>query len=733
MSEITSPILLDSTGKEIRDAILLVKEAVENQSVSGGGSDDCVKSVNGILPDENGNVEVPNGATSWNDLTDKPFYDTREFEDKTYSYDGNMDGKESILYSANNGETSSERNYLIKISDEVPDISTDSRITLSWDGSFPGSYDVEADGIFDVGQIVVVDDESVLIVKEQIPAPFDEEIILFPGVYVVQYITTWEDDNGTNEEIGWISNFFVSTLKSGELKKLDEKFTSGSHLTVTATYNEDEDAVFASHTPKEIRKHIDNGGSVVLNQEGTIYQYSSGDDWGCRFQITLADSFSARTLWAEVFDNGLVDFYDDEFLGGANITPQEIGALSSNNPVATGGFSLGRTSGTSIASGSFACGNEVTASGAYSHAEGNGTVASSQSSHAEGQNTEASGQASHAEGSATKTSSWAAHAEGIETAAKNYGTHAEGCHTVAGSGSLYTTSPNSQSFCYSHAEGYSTLASGTASHAEGQCTTASARSTHAEGEGTIAAGLISHVQGAYNHEDISKIDRTTGRRRYAHIVGNGTADDKRSNAHTIDWNGNAWFAGDVTVGGSWVQGPDSSFPSGAEKLVKQSELESVKPHIGDNGNWFIGDTDTGVSASGSGGSTGGGWEVVADITLEEPVNKCPSIDISAYTEIEVYGEFPPTPDGVAAPYLKMGSAYKGWGNTNTAQTLYSRCWLMKVTEMYWVGATINVTQWKDSIGPANTKCSCDGETITVQSNNSYPIPAGTRLIYRGLK
>lgn len=34
-----------------------------------------VKTVNGTAPDKNGNVEVPGGASSWNDLTDKPFYE----------------------------------------------------------------------------------------------------------------------------------------------------------------------------------------------------------------------------------------------------------------------------------------------------------------------------------------------------------------------------------------------------------------------------------------------------------------------------------------------------------------------------------------------------------------------------------------------------------------------------------------------------------------------------------
>lgn len=36
----------------------------------------------------------------------------------------------------------------------------------------------------------------------------------------------------------------------------------------------------------------------------------------------------------------------------------------------------------------------------------------------------------------------------------------------------------------------------------------------------------------------------------AFTIGNGTSDTERSNAHTVDWEGNGWFAGDVYVGGA---------------------------------------------------------------------------------------------------------------------------------------------------------------------------------------
>ena len=66
---------------------------------------------------------------------------------------------------------------------------------------------------------------------------------------------------------------------------------------------------------------------------------------------------------------------------------------------------------------------------------------------------------------------------------------------------------------------------------------------YTEGRGTIARSIASHVQGKYNIDDTEN--------KYAHIVGNGKSDTERSNAHTVDWNGNAWFAGDVFAGSAY--------------------------------------------------------------------------------------------------------------------------------------------------------------------------------------
>ena len=90
-----------------------------------------------------------------------------------------------------------------------------------------------------------------------------------------------------------------------------------------------------------------------------------------------------------------------------------------------------------------------------------------------------------------------------------------------------------------HKDNVGYLNIGNSSHAEGCETFAIGDYSHAEGCGTIATIEGQHVEGKYNSIDGNE---------YIHVLGNGESNTDRSNAHTIDKNGNAWFAGDVYVG-----------------------------------------------------------------------------------------------------------------------------------------------------------------------------------------
>lgn len=181
--------------------------------------------------------------------------------------------------------------------------------------------------------------------------------------------------------------------------------------------------------------------------------------------------------------------------------------MTKSNPTGTGSLSMNRKAGTAIGVNSTAEGTQCTAVGAGSHAEGTITIAAGVNAHAEGMDTKALGNYSHTEGNGTVANTDAAHAEGIDTIADDTGAHAEGL-------------------------------------------------------GTIASAAYSHAQGKYNIEDVNET--------YAHIVGNGTSDTKRSNAHTLDWDGNAWFAGGVTVG------------TDKDRLAKFSEIPTSLPANGGN-------------------------------------------------------------------------------------------------------------------------------------------------------
>lgn len=187
-----------------------------------------------------------------------------------------------------------------------------------------------------------------------------------------------------------------------------------------------------------------------------------------------------------------------------------------------------RMDGESIGEYSSAFGDSITASGTGSHAEGLSSRATGDYSHAEGYGAKANGRCSHAEGQSAEANGDYSHAEGYYTEANSDYSHAEGYNSIA-------------SGDYSHAEGFIAKATGNYSHAEGQGTEATGDYTHAEGRGTKASGSCSHVQGKYNIEDTEN--------KYAHIVGGGEDTYTRSNIHTLDWTGNAWYKNEVYVGG----------------------------------------------------------------------------------------------------------------------------------------------------------------------------------------
>ncbi len=189
------------------------------------------------------------------------------------------------------------------------------------------------------------------------------------------------------------------------------------------------------------------------------------------------------------------------------------------------------------------------ASGEHSHAEGTTFVCSGSVS--------ANGETlSYYYDSKVTASGIGSHAEGCGSVSSGEGAHAEGICLKSHEGAISQNGITLNTFIP-----IPTIASGKGSHAEGVGTSATAIGSHSEGTSTKASGENQHVQGKYNIADTTS----------AHIIGNGTSSAEKSNAHTLDWDGNAWFAGDVYIGSTSGKNKDS----GSKKLATIADIEAA--------------------------------------------------------------------------------------------------------------------------------------------------------------
>lgn len=328
-----------------------------------------------------------------------------------------------------------------------------------------------------------------------------------------QYLTT--EDIGELEEVAAIAE-----LQSNKVTEINENSTDTTYPSAKAVY-------------EAIAKNNGAGLNIIIPADGT--RPTEGE----ASAIYLIPAENAET--ENVYEEWIYINSNWEMIGTTKIdlsnyytkieAGEQFAKLSLYGDTT---INIGRKANTTIGLNSVAEGIDTTASGHQSHAEGVTTTASGNYSHAEGLSTTASGNGSHAEGYNTTASGMRSHAEGESTTASKD---------------------------YSHAEGNGTTASGYNSHAEGNHTIASGNSSHAEGHCTQAASDEQHVQGKYNIADSNDT--------YAHIVGNGTL-EAGSNAHTLDWDGNAWFEGDVYVGSTSGTNKDE----GSKKLATEEYINN---------------------------------------------------------------------------------------------------------------------------------------------------------------
>lgn len=378
----------------------------------------------------------------YNDLKNVPLKDNRDFKYVNITFDGNLEGRETVNASAFAKPVQSYVNIVeavfVRVSDTCPPVEgIDGEIKCGM--CMGGEYDTQIVTPEDIHEY----EGTYEIYSSILFLPYDIGEIK-QGVYFVY-----------QNEYAYISSVEYKVFLGGEIQKLDNMFLP-NEMTIGTRGSEKDFESPMSLEEKNISDNPDDSVSLMSSKE----------------------------------KSDLVSTLDLDECYSLTVGLENVAGF---NAVATGSNS--------------------------------GAIA--ECSHAEGVHAVAEGYASHAEGSYTNAWGDYSHAEGKDSEANGDCSHAEGYGCIAYSNN-------------SHAEGYETDAWGEGSHSEGYQTHASGKGTHVEGYKTSANSDYQHVQGKYNIPDYEN--------KYAHIVGNGDNNDMLSNAHTLDWQGNAWFAGNVTVG-----------------------------------------------------------------------------------------------------------------------------------------------------------------------------------------
>lgn len=157
------------------------------------------------------------------------------------------------------------------------------------------------------------------------------------------------------------------------------------------------------------------------------------------------------------------------------------------------------------------------------------------------ENNTATAQYSHAERFSTTASGDSSHAEGNFTKATGYASHAEGFDCIAKGDKSHAEGDTSEAIGEaSHAEGSGSIAKGDYSHAEGY-TYANGKASHSEGYFTTANNYVEHASGSYNKSTTSETDSATKWKgdnvATLFSIGNSTSDSNRKNAFEVKQDG----------------------------------------------------------------------------------------------------------------------------------------------------------------------------------------------------
>lgn len=266
-------------------------------------------------------------------------------------------------------------------------------------------------------------------------------------------------------------------------------------------------------------------------------------------------------------------------------------------------------------------------------------------------------------------------------------------NTTVGTNSVALGLNPTASGMYSFSEGIDTVASGFSSFAQGDGSQAQGSSSTAIGLDAIAKGdcsqaigygvesthLGQHVFGAFNVLDTSTASKSS-QGTYIEIVGNGnkvlsTGAITRSNARTLDWDGNEVLAGTVTASGFKVPNGSST------QLLSAYGGISAIGNINDIHKIYKGTCNSSASASYKDVTVSSDFALKDGVMLDVKFNNAntsssPAIRINNVAKDLRYI----SSSGNAYPTGASGWQNGYWAAGHTVRMMYSStysCWIMK--------------------------------------------------------
>lgn len=520
LMEITFVISSDNTITDTKKLLSVADvEAhslvTEDKTIAGAINEVCTKA----LTQSDWNVNDENDVAF---IKNRTHYDYIETKEVTLTYDGILENHEHFEYSMEAPRAAAmNKNYMVKLSNEVP-------------------TDVSA--FIDSTCVVVMEEtEDSYVITQDTITKFNDDAYAI-GSFLVAFNDTYIDMIGKNvtkgiysshrDEYNPITEEKVGCMYAKQLtytgdfevvKKIDDRFQHQSDWNV----NDKDSAAYISNKPFYEEEYT---GEIV------ICEYDSLVISGTDIDYVLSEDLIEGKTYTVVWNNttyecvATMDGYDDICIGNISLSDESDNVTSEP-------FCFTSYNGwTNV---------YVTTPGTYSmKVSYNGTRM----------------QVSELD------EKYISYVAGRKVTGQAF--LKDEVSVIAGDGAEIFNDyiDNVATGQYSHAEGYYTTAHGHSSHAEGQYTIASAADSHAEGFHTIAASENQHVQGKYNIEDTN--------RTYAHIVGNGNH-TKHSNAHTLDWSGNAWYQGSVEATAMILVSPNGtrfSITVGDDGVLKSDEI-----------------------------------------------------------------------------------------------------------------------------------------------------------------